>query len=168
MQNKLPLEYGPKEAEILRTLIDIHKLPSKNEAFRRGIVASDYLIDIDRESLFQILSMLLSIASDSAKNKYGDSFPRKLEACKSMAYEIVATFAVQRGIESADSVDIFRADIDNYLELLKQKDLTKINGDELAKRLSTLSEIANQFAKKESENRGKTSYLVAVSGSSKY
>lgn len=84
-----------------------------------------------------------------------------------MACEIVATFAVQKGIESADAVDIFRADLDNYLELLKKKDLEHIDRDELAKRLSSLSDMANQFAKKEYENRSKTPYTISV-GPTKY
>lgn len=161
MQNKLLLEYGPKEAEILKTLTDIQKLPSKNEAFRRGIVAADYLIDADRESLFQVLSMLLITASDNARDKYSNSFPRNLEACKTTACEIVATFAVQKGIESADAVDVFRADLDDYLQLLKKKDLKDIDRDELAKRLSSLSDMANQFAKKEYETRIKPQYAVS-------
>jgi hypothetical protein len=165
MQNKLPLEYGPKEAEILKSLTDVHKLPSKNEAFRRGIVAADYLVDIDRESMFEVLSLLLNNASSSAKDKYSNLLPQKLKACKMMACEVVAAFAVQKGIESADAVDIFRADIDDYLQLLKRKDLKDIDRDDLAKRLSLLSDIANQFAKKELESRSKSSYAVSINPS---
>jgi hypothetical protein len=169
MQNKLPLEYGPREAEILRSLTEARKLPSKNEGFRRGIIAVDYLIDADRGLLFEILSTLLTRASDCAKDKNVDhpALLQKIEAAKTLASEIVATFAVQKGIESADSIDIFRADLDNYLLLLKQKkNVKEIDREELAKRLSLLSDMANQFAKKEFESRKET-YAISIDGSMK-
>ena len=154
MPNRLPLEYGPREAEILRSLSETHRLPSKNEGFRRGIVAVDYLMDADRGILFAILGTLLRQASEGSKDMI--SFPEKLEACKTLACEIVATFAVQKGIESADSIDIFRSDLDNYLVLAKTEGLKGADKDELAKRLSVLSDMAYQFAKKESDSSGKS------------
>src|SRR5208283_2313569 len=111
MRNKLPLEYGPREAEILRDLTE----------------ASKGLKDMG-------------------------SFPEKLEASKALASEIVATFAVQKGIESADSIDIFRADLDNYLVLAKKEGLKRADRDKIADRLSLLSEMALQYAKKEFNN----------------
>jgi len=164
MQNKLPLEYGPREAEILRSLIEAHKLPSKNEGFRRGLVALDYLIDVDRGLLFEILSLLLHQASSCAKDKNADfsSLLQKIEACKTLASEIIATFAVQKGIESADAVDIFRADLDNYLLLLKEKNLKEIDKTELAERLSSLSVMSSQFAKKEFQFQAKEVHAVSI------
>jgi hypothetical protein len=148
------LEYGPREAEILRNLTETHRLPSKNEGFRRGIVAVDYLMDTDRRLLFEILAGLLGQASECLKKDAG-SFVEKLEASRTLACEIVATFAVQKGIESADSIDIFRSDLDNYLVLVKTKNMKAVDREELAKRLSILSDMAHQFAKKESDDREK-------------
>ena len=153
MQNKLPLEYGPREAEILRNLTETHKIPSKNEGFRRGIVAVDYLMDADRGLLLLVLAKLLNQAREGLKDM--ESFPEKLEVSKTLASEIVATFAVQKGIQSADSIDIFRADLDNYLVLAKSKGLKGADKDEIAKRLSVLSEMANQFARKELDDQEK-------------
>ncbi|MHB8567583.1 MAG: hypothetical protein ACYC7D_13620 [Nitrososphaerales archaeon] len=152
MQNKLPLEYGPREADILRSLIEDRRLPSKNEGFRRGIVAASYLMDADRRLLLEVLGRSLN----QAKAGLGDldSFPEKLQIARILASEIVATFAVQKGIQSADSIDIFRAELDNYLVLVKSKALRGADKDKIANRLSLLSEMAFQFAKRESEAEG--------------
>jgi hypothetical protein len=152
-KSKLPLEYGPREADILKTLTESQKLPSKNEGFRRGIIAVDYLMDADRKLLFQILSTLLAQASDSLLNETASlSFLEKLEASRTIALEIVATVAAQKGIESADSIDIFRSDLDNYVALAKTKGIKGASTrNELAKRLSVLSELATQFANKENQ-----------------
>ena len=69
--------------------------------------------------------------------------------------EIVATFAVQKGVQSADSIDIFRADLDNYLVLAKAKGLKGVDRYKIAERLSVLSEMAHQFAKRELESQSK-------------
>lgn len=148
MQNKLPLEYGPREAEILRSLTEAQKLPSKNEGFRRGLVAVDYLMDADRRLLLEVLANSLSQARESIRDTM-DSFQEKLEICKMLASEIVATFAVQKGIQSADAVDVFRADLDNYLVLVKTKTLRAADKDKIADRLSFLSQMAREFAKRE-------------------
>ncbi len=148
MQNKLPLEYGPREAEILRSLTETKKLPSKNEGFRRGIVAVDYLMDADRGLLLEVLASSLSQARESIRDTT-DSFQEKLEVCKTLASEIVATFAVQKGIQSADVIDIFRADLDNYLVLAKTKTLKAAEKEEIADRLLFLSKMAREFAKRE-------------------
>jgi hypothetical protein len=151
MQNKLPLEYGPKEAEILRSLTESGKLPSKNEGFRRGIVAANYLMDADRGLLLEILADSLYHAKETLKNKDTDSFLQRLEVSKTLATEIVATFAIQKGAQSADSIDIFRADLDDYLVLAKAKGLKGADKEKIADRLSLLSQMAREFAKKELE-----------------
>lgn len=77
------------------------------------------------------------------------SFLQKLETSRAIALEIVATVAVQKGVDSADSIDLFRSDLDNYLALAKTKRTrSSATRSELAKRLSVLSEMAAQFAKK--------------------
>jgi hypothetical protein len=149
-RNKLPLEYGPKEAEILRYLTESHKLPSKNEGFRRGIVALDYLMDADRGLLLEMLARMLSEAGEGLRDV--KSFAEKLETSKALACEIAAVFAAQKGIESADSIDIFRADLDNYLILAKTEGFKAADKAKIAGRLSMLSEMASQFAKKESNS----------------
>ncbi len=149
LTNELLLKYGPKEAEILKTLTEIHKLPSKNESFRRGIVAADYLIDVNRRLLFIGLASTLNQAAESSQRNV-ENLKEMLEASKTLACEIVAAFAVQKGIESADSIDIFRAELDNYLVLAKSKDgLKKADKYQIERRLSSLSDMATQFAKKE-------------------
>ena len=153
MQNKLPLEYGPREAEILRELTESKKLASKNEGFRRGIVAVDYLMDANRGLLLEVLADMLSYTKEGLRDP--SSLPQKLEASKSLASEIVATFAVQKGVQSADSIDIFRADLDNYLVLAKAKGFKGADRDKIAERLSVLSEMAHQFAKREFESQSK-------------
>jgi hypothetical protein len=153
MQNKLPLEYGPREAEILRELTKNKKIASKNEGFRRGIVAVDYLMDVNRGLLLEVLADMLNYTKEGLRDP--SSFPKKLEASKSLASEIVATFAVQKGVQSADSIDIFRADLDNYLVLSKTKGLKGVDRDKIAERLSFLSEMAHQFAKREFESQSK-------------
>jgi hypothetical protein len=155
MQNKLPLEYGPREAEILRDLTEAQKIPSKNEGFRRGIIALDYLMDVNREVLFEVLGTSLAQAKEAALRDF-NSLPEKLEVSKTLASEIVATYAVQKGAQSADSIDIFRADLDNYLVLAKSKNLKGTKKEEISSRLSVLSEMAYQFAKKEEATSIKT------------
>ncbi len=154
MQNKLPLEYGPREAEILRSLTESGKLPSKNEGFRRGIIAADYLMNADRGLLLEVLADSISYAREGLKDM--SSFPQKLEVSKTLASEIVATFAVQKGVQSADSIDIFRADLDNYLVLANAKGLKGADRKKIADRLLFLSKMAREFAKKELESQGKT------------
>ena len=153
LANKLPLEYGPREAEILRNLIEAQKLPSRNEGFRRGIVAVDYLMDINRGTLLEVLASSLNQAKDCLRDI--GSFPEKLEVSKTLACEIAATFAVQKGIQSADSIDIFRADLDNYLVLAKTKSLNGADKRKIADRLSFLAQMAYEFAKKESQEQEK-------------
>jgi len=160
MQHKLPLEYGPREAKILRNLTETQKLPSKNEGFRRGIVATEYLMDADRGLLFEVLVSLLNQASEGLNDM--STFPRKLEVCKTLASEIEATYAVQKGIESADSIDIFRADLDNYLVLAQTKGFEGADKKKVATRLRALSEVARQFAKKESGTRRTESTISEI------
>ena len=149
LHNKLPLEYGPREAAILRNLTESHKLPSKNEGFRRGIVAADYLANIDKGLLFLVLANLLSEAKDKlADSKSFPVFLEKLESSRALASVTVAAFAIQNGISSADSVDIFRADLENYSVLARKTGLKGVE-DKVAAQLSTLSAMAHQFARKE-------------------
>jgi hypothetical protein len=95
-----------------------------------------------------------SIQTD-LKNKDIDSFLERLEVSKTLASEIVATFAIQKGAQSADSVDIFRADLDNYLVLAKAKGVKGADKEKIAERLSFLSQMAHEFAKKELQAQSK-------------
>jgi len=147
MENKILVEYGPREADIFADLIENKKIPSKNEAFRRGLFALDYLMSVDLSSLFKMLADSLEESAKSVKDMR--TLSQRLAVSRILAHQVVATSASQKGILVADQVDIFRAAIDEFFALIQTDSFKSTDKEKLSFRLSTLSEFANQFYKKE-------------------
>lgn len=149
MENKLALEYGPREAAILEDLVQKRKMPSKNEAFRRGLLALDYLDKVDKSVILKMLAKHLDQTASNVKDV--TAFSNELAFSRALAYEIVATFASQKGVQGADNIDIFRSTLDDCFVLLSSDGLKGANKDKLTKRLLALSVMAEQFSEKEAK-----------------
>lgn len=63
----------------------------------------------------------------------------------------MATFAAQKGIQGADSIDIFRSALDDYYVMAQSGGFKNADKQELANRLYALAEMALQFSEKEEE-----------------
>jgi hypothetical protein len=107
--------------------------------------------------LLQILALYLSDTKNSLKDT--GSSQEKPDDSRVLASETVATFAVQKGLQGADNIDIFRAELDNYAVLIGTKCAKGIDKNEIAKRLSFLSDLASEYAKKEFNSQEKERHL---------
>jgi hypothetical protein len=164
MENKLPLEYGPREAAILEEMIRKGKVPSKNEAFRRGVLALSYLDKADRSTLLKMLSDYLREAASHVKLEDASEFTKRLEFSRVLAYELVATFAALKGIQGADSINIFRSALDDYYVMVQSGGFKNADKQKLANRLYALSEMAMQFSEKEEESKEQQKIEVSRPG----
>jgi hypothetical protein len=147
MENKLPLEYGPREAAVLEEMIRKGKAPSKNEAFRRGVLALSYLDKADKSVLLKMLAHYLGETASHVRDS--NEFSKLLDSSRTLAYEIVATFAAQKGVQGADAIDIFRSSLDDYFVMIRSGGFKSADKERLANRLYALSEMAIQFSEKE-------------------
>lgn len=159
MEYKLPFEYGPREAYALQSALEEKRIPNKNEGLRRGVLALHYLTRVDERVLLGVLGDLLSQCADQIEqhHKFSTSLD-SFAAARALAYVVVAAHASQKGALAAESIDTFRASLDDIYARVDQE-LTGPEAKAISRRLLGLSEFSRALAK---SNQGRTERDVSL------
>lgn len=144
MENKALVSFTTNEAAVLDSIEKSKAIPSKNEAWRRGIEAVNLLLDTDESALFDVLFDALHAAASEVKNQ--ERLLHHLAQAQAIANAVQATLLSKKGLTGAEFMDAFTATLRDLSLLSDPKSYREADMKELESTLYGMARLASRYA----------------------
>ena len=140
------MNYSLAEAVVLSSIERSKLIPSKNEAWRRGLQSLNILSDTDEAVLFESLAKAISAAQSHIEDQ--EKFSHHLREGQALANAIQAILTSKKGLIGAEFMDAF-TDTLGEMSLLSDPEIyRRADKKTLEDELTGLRVLAHRYASK--------------------
>jgi hypothetical protein len=144
VENKALVSFTTNEAAILDSIEKSKVIPSKNEAWRRGIEAVSLLLETSESALFDLLSSVLYSAASEVNNQ--ERLLHHLAQGRAVADAVQATLISKKGLPGAEFMDAFTATLRDLSLLSDPESYREADMKELESTLFGMAQLASRYA----------------------
>jgi hypothetical protein len=144
VENKALVSFTTNEAAILDSIEKSKVIPSKNEAWRRGIETVSLLLETSESALFDVLSNILYAAASEVNNQ--KQLVHHLAQGQAVAKVVQATLISKKGLPGAEFMDAFTATLRDLSLLSDPKSYREADMKELESTLYGMAQLASRYS----------------------
>ncbi len=146
MEKKALVNYNVSEAAILSSIEESKLVPSRNEAWRRGLQSLSLLSETDEAVLFDLLAKAVLAAQSHVDDR--EKLSHHLREGKALANAIQATLISKKGLIGAEFMDAFTDTLREFSLLSDPEIYRRADKKTLEDELIGLRVLAQRYASK--------------------